>query len=186
VLNSEKPSRSGVEHRNHRARCGGPSTFSIRRYNSPDDTEVLRDLINRSLRGLSGHLHSKVAFDRHERHLRSDAFALELDAMSFWVVVDVGNSVRGCGGWAADPSCTAARIREVFVDPDASRSNHRRQVGRFRADLGLIESIRCSLLRVTRIRHQRASIDGQPPIRADGTEFLVGHACSFLGVRFSN
>lgn len=121
MLNSEKPSRSGVEHRNHRARCGGPSTFSIRRYNSPDDTEVLRDLINRSLRGLSGHLHSKVAFDRHERHLRSDAFALELDAMSFWVVVDVGNSVRGCGGWAADPSCTAARIREVFVDPDASR-----------------------------------------------------------------
>lgn len=111
----------GVGHSNGRARCGAPSTFSVRRYNSLEDTEVLRDVINRSLRGLSGHLHSEAAFDRHERHLRSDSFALELEGMSFWVVVDVDDNVKGCGGWAADPSCKAARICEVFVDADASR-----------------------------------------------------------------
>ena len=93
----------------------------MRRYEAGDDVDIVRELINRSLRILSGHLHSRDAFDRHEVHLRSDAFASELENLAYWVVIDSRRTIKGCGGWAPDLHRGAARIREVFVDPDATR-----------------------------------------------------------------
>lgn len=95
--------------------------IELRTYERSSHLEEVRGLIDRAMRHLSGHLHSLESLDRHQAHTRTEAFAGDLDSITYMVATSEDGSILGCGGWSFDPDQQTARIREVYVEPDFSR-----------------------------------------------------------------
>ncbi len=94
--------------------------YVVRPYTEAD-LEAVRDLHDRSLRGLAAHLHTADEFDRMKAKKADDGFARDLAAIHFYVAVAAGGSLIATAGWGEQEQPRLARIREVFVDPGWSR-----------------------------------------------------------------
>lgn len=103
----------------------------------PDDVPVLRELIDKSVRGLQTQDYTPAQI---EGALKT-VFGVDsqLIADGTYIVAEAGSALIGCGGWSKrktlygsdhwtaredallDPRCDAAKIRAFFIHPDWAR-----------------------------------------------------------------
>ncbi|HYR11378.1 MAG TPA: GNAT family N-acetyltransferase [Longimicrobium sp.] len=102
-----------------------------------EDLPAIRDLIPRSVRGLSAGYYTPREIESSIRYVFGPDTQLIADGTYF--VAERGDAVAGCGGWSArrtlyggdqakdaddprlDPATEPARIRAFFVHPDHAR-----------------------------------------------------------------